>query len=163
LLLSEMERGDAIRRPLNAMQNHGLLPDAELLVSLVKSKNSDIRAHAVYLLGINGYKEGEPALIKALNDEDKLVQRRACEALIHAKPQAASCQEIATRSLAMFPQKDKMVNRELAVLLTHFRKEKIIDKPVHAALLKDLQANPEDKQQQIHYFYCLRLLHEGWT
>src|SRR5262249_49910327 len=79
-------------------------------------------------------------------------------ALIHAKPKPANVQQIAAQCLSMFPQKDKMVNRELAIVLTHLRKEKMTDAPVHAALLKDLLANSDDKLQQIHYFYCLRFL-----
>ena len=42
------------------------------------------RALAVYLLGVNGYKEGRDALIEALKDKDAMVRRRACEALIRA-------------------------------------------------------------------------------
>src|SRR5262245_28372060 len=56
-----------------------------------------------------------------------------------------------------------MVNRELAILLTHFRRTKVLEGPVHTALLEALQASKGDREQQIHYFYCLRLLHEGWT
>ncbi len=63
----------------------------------------------------------------------------------------------------MFPHRDWRVNRELAILLTEFRREGLLRTPVHAKLLKALLANPKDRLQQIHYFYCLRLLHEGWT
>src|SRR5207249_11463 len=37
------------------------------------------------------------------------------------------------------------------------------DQPFHQKLLSALQASKDDRGQQIHYFYCLRLLHEGWT
>jgi putative heme-binding domain-containing protein len=246
---------------LSLMQMHGVPPDVKLLQAELQDKNPEIRAHAVYLLGVNGYREGQDALVKALKDEDKLVQRRACEALIragfeppvdalwpllkdndrflrtaarlvleridpkkwtdrlwkeennivayegivalcktnHAAPYAeqiftrlskpaegvemqlahirtiqlalihagakpqAPLQAIVSKSVELFPQKDKMVNRELAILLTYFRKEKLTDAPVHAKILADLLANKGDQQQQIHYFYCLRLLHEGWS
>src|SRR5205823_6884377 len=52
---------------------------------------------------------------------------------------------------------------ELAILLTYFRREKVLDEPVHAKLLDALLKSKDDRQQQIHYFYCLRLLHDGWT
>ena len=51
---------------------------------LSESKNADLRAHVVWLLGVNGYKEGKDTLRKALGDDDPLVRRRACEALIRA-------------------------------------------------------------------------------
>ena len=51
----------------------------------------------------------------------------------------------------------------MAILLTEFRREKILDEPVHAKLLAALLKDTKDRQQQIHYFYCLRLLHDGWT
>jgi putative heme-binding domain-containing protein len=247
---------------LYSMQKNGLPPDAKALLALSRSKSPDLRAHAVYLLGVNGYKEGRDALIKALKDDDKWVQRRACEALIRAgfeppvetlwpllgdddrflrtaarlvlqridpqkwtnrlwkeendriacegiialckinaaapyadaifkrlsdspakpelplvdyvrtvqlalvhtnKPKAALLQPIARRCLALFPHKDWRVNRELAIVLTHFRREGVIDEPVHARLLDALLQDKNDRPQQIHYFYCLRLLHDGWT
>ena len=39
----------------------------------------------------------------------------------------------------------------------------MLDEPIHAKLLDALVKAKDDRQQQIHYFYCLRLLHEGWT
>src|SRR5207248_1278341 len=41
--------------------------------------------------------------------------------------------------------------------------EKILEEPVHAKLLDALLKANDDNAQQVHYFYCLRLLHEGWT
>jgi putative heme-binding domain-containing protein len=246
---------------LNLMQNHGLVPDSQLLIKVLGDEKAEVRAHAAYLLGVNGYKESESALIKALKDKDNLVQRRACEALIragfepsvdaiwpllgdsdpflrtaarlvlqridptkwterlwkeekdlivlegilalckenkaapyadaiygrlvkmklgepdstlnqvrtyqltliHAPSNSAAARDIAKAYFELFPQKDWRINRELAIALAHCRKEGILERPVHAALLKDLLANKDDRQQQIHYFYCLRFLHEGWT
>src|SRR5262249_54521049 len=56
----------------------------------------------------------------------------------------------------------KQLKRELAILLTHFRRTKLILWEVHALLLEWMQKS-KDRQEQIHYFYCLRLLHDGWT
>jgi putative heme-binding domain-containing protein len=273
----DFNKANAVRNQiqvLNLMQMHGSPPDADFLLKHnssvgekdapsppVQDKDPLLRAHAVYLLGVNGYKEGEAALLKALKDEDKLVQRRACEALIragfeppldaiwpllgdsdpflrtaarlglqridpakwadrlwkeekdlivlegilalckenkaapyadaiygrlvkmklgepestlnhvrtyqlaliHAPSKSTAAQDIAKAYFELFPQKDWRINRELAIALAHCRKEGILERPVHAALLKDLLANKDDRQQQIHYFYCLRFLHEGWT
>ena len=54
---------------------------------------------------------------------------------------------------------------ELAAMaiMTQPRMTKVLDEPVHAKLLDALLAAKDDRQQQIHLFYCLRLLHEGWS
>ncbi len=54
------------------------------MTALAEDANADIRAHAIWLLGVNGYSQGRDPLIKALADRDALVRRRACEALIRA-------------------------------------------------------------------------------
>ncbi|HEY1377893.1 MAG TPA: HEAT repeat domain-containing protein [Gemmataceae bacterium] len=85
-------------------------------------------------------------------------------ALVHCPPpRGGNVRGIAVDLLGMFPHEDARVNRELAILLTDLRREKVLDEPVHAKLLDALLADAKDRQQQIHYFYCLRLLHEGWT
>jgi putative heme-binding domain-containing protein len=84
--------------------------------------------------------------------------------LIHTTHRPGSVRGIALSCLEHFPNADWRVNRELAIVLTHFRREKkILDEPVHAKLLEALLKAKDDRQQQIHYFYCLRLLHDGWT
>ena len=77
-----------------------------------------------------------------------------------ATPQAAK--EIADRCCSLL-NSDLLVSRELAIVFAHCRKVGLTDKPVHAALLKAPLAAKGDRPQQIHYFYCLRLSHEGWT
>ncbi|TMQ29477.1 MAG: HEAT repeat domain-containing protein, partial [Planctomycetota bacterium] len=47
-------------------------------------RDPEVRAQAVYGLGINGYEAGRAILLRALKDEDALVRRQACEALIRA-------------------------------------------------------------------------------
>src|SRR5262249_43034717 len=70
---------------LNALHNYVEgQPRADLLVKLTSDQGPDVRAHAVYLLGIKGYPEGGEALSKSGKEGDRLVQRRACEALIRA-------------------------------------------------------------------------------
>jgi len=89
--------------------------------------------------------------------------RTAQLAFVHTSARPVGGDELAERCNGLFPHADKLVSRELAILLTHCRKEGLTAKPVHAALLKALLAADGDRPQQIHYFYCLRLLHEGWT
>jgi putative heme-binding domain-containing protein len=84
-------------------------------------------------------------------------------ALVHTTQRPGSVRGIAVDLLAMFPHADWRANRELAILLTDLRREKILGEPVHAKLLDALFAAAGDRPQQIYYFYCLRLLHDGWT
>jgi putative membrane-bound dehydrogenase-like protein len=83
-------------------------------------------------------------------------------ALIHTSKRPVGVEGIAHQCAKLFPHKDGRVNRELAILLTAFQREKFLG-PVQAKLVKALLASKGDRQQQIHYFYCLRLLKDGWT
>ncbi len=258
------ERPGPARERISAFvvsQHQGYAPDFTLLADLLKDKDSEVRAYAVYVLGVNGYKQGKDAILKALKDEDALVRRRACEALIragfeppveelwpllgdkdrfvrtagrlvlqridpakwvekhlksevaltpmlegivalckihkandyaglitdlliaaprrfrqdgdlllwlrtwqlalvHTKPPADKLKAFAKAVEAFWGVKDPREQRELAILLTHLGREKYVGN-VHALLLEEL-LNCKDRQQQIHYFYCLRLLHDGW-
>jgi len=249
---------------LTALHDLGATPDAKALTALAAAQAPEVRAQAVYLLGVSGGKDGEEVLVKALKDDDAVVRRRACEALvragieppadalspllaekdrfvrtaarlvleridpalwadrfckedidivafegiialckinkaapyaeqiftrlnrpsgadpqaqldhlrtiqlalIHAAPSGAKPKaftEIADQCYELFPQKDARVNRELAILLAHYRKEGVLTKPVHEKLLQALLAAKDDRAQQIHLFYCLRFLHQDWT
>lgn len=253
---------DLCRWALTTMHDQGQPAGAETLLKLSANKNPELRAQAIWLLGVNAPKEAQPALEAALLDKDALVRRRACEALIRANIEPpieviwplladpdrfvrhaarlvvermdvkkwadrvwaeknhllalngiiALCQTnqaipytnqifeklhniepddnaqsqldylrtvqmalihttarpgavrgIALECLEHFPNSDWRVNRELAILLTEFRRSQILDEPIHAKLLEALLKAKDDRAQQIHYFYCLRLLHEGWT
>jgi putative heme-binding domain-containing protein len=254
---------DAHRRisNLTLLQIHNLKLEAKDLLPLATDKDGDVRAHAIWLLGVRGYKEGRPALLKALEDRDAMVRRRACEALIragieppvaaiwqllgdrdhfvrtaarlvleriapakwvgrlaaetndliayhaiialcktnqaeahaaaiyarlqkarpadtqglldyartvqmvlfHAGKPPAAIKDIAAKCDRFFPHTDKCVNRELAIVLTHLKRTKLIDTPVHSKLLSAMRASNGDRPQQIHYFYCLRLIPEGWS
>src|SRR5262249_27269830 len=84
-------------------------------------------------------------------------------ALLQAPPRAEEAGPVSPACEALFPQKDVRANREVAIVLTHCRRQKWLPGPVHARLLQALLESKGDRPQQIHYFYCLRLLHEGWT
>jgi putative heme-binding domain-containing protein len=98
-------------------------------------------------------------------DEEMLLNylRTVQMALIHTTSRPGSVRGIALDCLEMFPHADWRVSRELAILLTHFRRDRTLDEPVHTKLFDALLAAKDDRLLQIHYFYCLRLLHEGWT
>jgi putative heme-binding domain-containing protein len=246
---------------LTALQIHKLPLDAKTLQTLAKDRQAEVRAHAVWLFGVRGVKEARNTLLDALKDDDLLVRRRACEALIRAEiepPVAAvwpllssqdrflrtaarlvlqridpsrwadrlwaerndlvacegilalckinraagyaeslfdrlrtppasgqvgpmlnflrtlqlalihvpdrteAVEGIAERVDRLFPQANDSVNRELAILITEFQREGLLERPVQSRLIDALLAS-EDRQQQIHYFYCLRLLKTGWT
>ncbi len=61
-----------------------------------------------------------------------------------------------------FPSGDDRINRELAILLTHAHRSNWTTLPVNGKLV-DVLLKTSDRQQSIHYFYCLRLLYNGWT
>jgi putative heme-binding domain-containing protein len=253
-------------RALTVLQLAEAPPTVAVLGKLATDRDADIRAHAVWLLGVNASPKGKDTLLKALADKDAMVRRRACEALIRAgiepdvkalwplladddrfvrtsarlvlqridpkkwvdqlakqkdlpaweaiialcktgcasdhagaifarlkksepkdtkqllgylrtvqlacfhvdysgrsRSRLAALEEIAAACDKLFPHNDKLVNRELAILLTHFRHTKVIGSAVGAKLLAAIESGKGDRQQQIHYFYCLRLLHDGWT
>ncbi len=84
-------------------------------------------------------------------------------ALCHAEPTSGLVQPIAARCLRSFPHADWRVNRELAILLTHFQRAGQLRHDATPRLMSALLSSANDRLQQIHYFYCLRLLHEGWS
>lgn len=88
---------------------------------------------------------------------------RVCQlALIHGGKPTDDVRKLGPRFEKLFPHSDPHVNRELAILLVHFQREGLLEKPIQTALLAAMNT-ADDRQQQIHYAYCLRLLTEGWT
>jgi putative heme-binding domain-containing protein len=250
-------------RGLALLNMHNLKLTDETLVKLAADADADVRAQAVYLLGVRESKAEAATLLKALQDKDAFVRRRACEALIragieplpeaiwpllgdsdrfvqtaarlvlqridpakwaeritketndrianqavvalckigkaadHAKViyerlnrtlptetpelldrvrtlqlvafhipgdvEEAAIKEIANRADKVFPHTDKFVNRELAILLAHYVRTSVLAPEVSSKLLSALFASEGDKQQQIHLFYCLRLIPKGWS
>jgi putative heme-binding domain-containing protein len=80
-----------------------------------------------------------------------------------ANPPEKEQTAIATQCDDLFPRANPLVNRELAILLAHFRRTGVLKTAVHAKLIDAILTEKESRPQQIHYFYCLRFLHEGWT
>src|SRR5262249_49584086 len=89
--------------------------------------------------------------------------RRVEMALAPPAPAPTPVKPIAARCFRQFPHAEWQANRELAILLTHFRLTGALNESATAKLLDALLTSGNDRQQQIHYFYCLRLLHAGWN
>jgi putative heme-binding domain-containing protein len=250
-------------RACNLLQSlGGIESNPDVVRDLLGAKNVELRAEAVWLLGLNDLPDRRGLLLKALKDDDAFVRRRACEALIRAgieppveavwpllgardrflataarlvlqhiepkkwadrlnkepddltaeqavvalckidgarpytgpvfdrlngagaadEPEALlaylrtvelalihtgparpdAVRDIARKCERLFPHGDWRVNRELAILLTEFDREGLLDQPFTGRLVRALLAD-RDTRQQIHYFYCLRLLKNGWT
>jgi hypothetical protein len=246
---------------LTLMEVQGQPAGGDLLAALLADKDAEVRAQAVYLVGVHDDRDNLPGLLRLLKDDDGLVRRRACEALIrmnvqprpdeiwpllrdrerfvrtaarlvvqridpklwakqlgkeesddaffegavalcktdqagpyaeaiferlhrgtpedpdllldylrtleltllHSEARPGSVRGIALECEELFPHKDDRVSRELAALLTYFRRSGVLDEDVHARLLTALLDAKGDRQQQIHYFSCLRLLRGAWT
>jgi putative heme-binding domain-containing protein len=126
----------------------------ELIVALCKIHKADSYTNLIYDRLAKAAPAGAPALL----DFARVVQL----ALIHAGKPPAAVKVIADRCERLFPHADPFVSRELAIVLTHLRRTGLTAGDTHAKLLDALLAR-RDRAQQIHYFYCLRFLTEGWT
>jgi putative heme-binding domain-containing protein len=256
-------------RALDYLQRYNHPGRGQILVTLARDAKVEIRAHAIWLLGVNEAQEGRQVLLASLRDGDALVRRRACEALlragiepavdalwpllgqddpfvrhaarlvlermqpgawvhklhgffagglgqkghdqaawqgiialcrtnkagpyaemiyaclrgwvpkeasglldyartvqmaqIHAPLRSEAVRAIAAKCVNLFPHSDGRVNRELAILLAHFQRVGLLEHPVVGKLYRALKDCKDDRQQAIHYFYCMRLLKEGWS
>jgi putative heme-binding domain-containing protein len=131
------------------------LPAWEAIIALCKTGQAASHADAVFARLENSEPKDAAAHLQYLR-----TLQLAC---FHIPKPPAVVKEIAAACDKLFPHDDKLVNRELAILLTHFQRTKLLDRTVPAKLLKAIEASTGDRDQQIHYFYCLRLLHDGWT
>jgi putative heme-binding domain-containing protein len=250
---------------LSAIPTHGMVAEARALHDLLNDKEEQVRAQAVWLIGVQGKHTDASILEKRLvADPSAFVKRRVCEALIRlgiepkvesvwpllasedpylrtagrlviqridpakwverlkgdtdaqsawqgivalcktgqadkhagviferlarsvptssresdrvdwlrcvqlacfhiATPPEKEAKVIATECDNLFPRANPIVNRELAILLAHFRRSGTLKTAVHSKLIDAILKEKSDRPQQIHYFYCLRFLHEGWT
>jgi putative heme-binding domain-containing protein len=127
----------------------------EAIIALCKIDKADPWASVIFFR-LDGAKAASG---EALLDYLRTVQM----ALMHTTATPSMSRAIAQRCLARFPHAEWQVNRELAILLTHFRLTGQLGNVVVSKLLNALLQSGNDRMQQIHYFYCLRLLHDGWT
>jgi len=71
-------------RALTLLNQFGPKPDLRLLLEAANSRDAGVRAFATHLLGFHEGLEVGAALTRLLEDPDRTVQRRACEAFIHS-------------------------------------------------------------------------------
>jgi putative heme-binding domain-containing protein len=69
-------------RALLEMQRHGGSPRATLLGTLLKDKSPEVRAAAIYVVGLHSSDAAKAVAASALKDASPAVQRRAAEALV---------------------------------------------------------------------------------
>lgn len=84
-------------------------------------------------------------------------------ALMHVQSRPDTVTSHAERCAKLFPHEDWRVNRELAIVLTHLQREAKLAQPIQPKVITALLKAKDDRLQQIHYAYCLRLLKDGWT
>ena len=79
----DSERGSGERlQALETLQIHGPRPDLSLLLKLIQSDFSELRAAAVFLIGAFSDASASLALTAALQDQDPRVVRRAAEGFV---------------------------------------------------------------------------------
>jgi putative heme-binding domain-containing protein len=152
-----LQRIDAKKWADDLLQGESDLAAEEAIVALCKANQAAAYAEPIF-----------ERLHHQSHDGDVMSQLnwlRAIQlALVHCPPpRSGNVRGIAVDLLNLFPHADFRVNRELAILLTGLRRETVLDEPVHSKLLKAMLGGSSDREQQIHYFYCLRLLHAGWS
>jgi putative heme-binding domain-containing protein len=94
-----------------------------LVRELAKDNNAEVRAQAIWVLGMRDLKERPTLLVAALKDDDPLVRRRACEALIRA--------EIEPPVAELWPllgDKDRFVRHAARLVLERIDPKKYADK-----------------------------------
>jgi putative heme-binding domain-containing protein len=83
--------------------------------------------------------------------------------MVHTQQRPIWVKAIAEQCNKLFPHRDWRVNRELAILLVALQREGHLSQPVQGKIMAALKASKDDRMQQIHYAYCLRLLKDGWA
>lgn len=71
-------------RAMDLMQLFGPTPSADLLIKLSKDENEIVRGKAVQLMGLHVTEATNERLLEMLADSDRVVRRRACEALLRS-------------------------------------------------------------------------------
>jgi putative heme-binding domain-containing protein len=143
---------------IDRLQQSDDLPALEGIVALGKTNQASRYSQAIYDRLAKLHPSDQPDV--------QLQQLRTWQlAFIHAPAdENKKVVEVAVKHwFDQFPSSNWRVNRELAILLTHAGRTHSTTLPVQEKLLGEMIKTGQDRQQQIYYFYCLRLLHEGWT
>ncbi len=87
-IANDTERDAQLRcRALTMLQQFGPVPDETTLITLSQDVSHQVRANAVFLLGMHSSIATREALSSRLSDQHGQVRRRACEAFVRAKLQ----------------------------------------------------------------------------
>ncbi len=147
-------------------------PAEEYVSRLAGEKNLRVGLDGIVALCRSGQASDHAGVIfglltknaKPADVNDQLDVIRATQlAFLHVTDRPEASKSLANALASQFPHGDKRHDRELAVLLAHFSREKIRTEGVPALLVDALKKAEGDREQQIHYFYCLRIVTEGWT
>ncbi len=107
-------------RALLELQRHGAAPSPELLRALIKDRDADVRAAAVYVAGVQTSDAAKAVAAAALKDASPLVKRRAAEAIVRqgltaGKPSFAPVADI----YALLKDSDRFVRYSGRLALEH--------------------------------------------
>jgi len=83
-IVSGADPGPRRARALELLHVHGQKPEISRLAALSTDAANEVRATAVYQLGLHRTPEARTALVARLKDQDAFVQRRAIEALVRS-------------------------------------------------------------------------------
>jgi putative heme-binding domain-containing protein len=134
----------------------GLYHGLDMIVALCRADKAEPYADAIF--------DFLETFDRPSIDNDMLDVVRAMQlALCHTKERPGSIRPVGKAWAAAFPHPDHRVSREMAIVLADLGKEKLIEPGFQGRLLQEMQNKKVDREQQIHYFYCLRVLKEGWT
>lgn len=111
--------GDRARAVLE-LQRHGPAPSADLLKALMKDRDADVRAAAVYVAGVQTNDGAKAVAAAALKDASPVVKRRAAEAIVRqgltpGKPSFAPIPDI----YALLRDSDRFVRYAGRLALEH--------------------------------------------
>ena len=133
----------------------GLHTGLDMIVALCRTNHAAEHAEAIFEFL---KQHDQPSA-----DADMLDVVRTMElALCHTTERPDSVKAIGKLWLPIFPHPDWRISRELAVVLADLEKEKLVD-DFHDRLLTEMLKQKADREQQIHYFYCLRVAQRGWN
>ena len=133
----------------------GLHAGLDMIVALCRTNHAAEHAEAIFEFL---KQHDQPSA-----DADMLDVVRTMElALCHTTERPDSVKAIGKAWVPMFPHPDWRISRELAVTLADLEKERQVD-DFHERLLGEMLKEKTDREQQIHYFYCLRVAQRGWN
>ena len=133
----------------------GLQTGLDMIVALCRTNHAAEHAEAIF--------EFLRQHAQPNADTDMLDVVRAMElALCHTSERPDSIKAIGKAWVPLFPYPDWRISRELAIVLADLEKEQQVD-DFHDRLLGEMTKEKTDREQQIHYAYCLRVAKRGWN